>query len=143
MHTEHLNNVRVSYVFTGWLVSVAVACLLVFILIATGQVDAEANTGGNWIAGAMALGFLAGGAMVGYMVALAPILHGILIALTSLVVWAVVNAVVAAFFPSFHWTTLSGDLAVVVMLVQVASAVVGARLGHRFAEQPASLQSHS
>jgi hypothetical protein len=133
MHSEHLNNVRASYVGWGWLVAIASASLFVLVFIALGVLDIESSTGGRWIAIAVTLGFFAGGAFVGFMVALAPILHGILIGLTSLVVWALVNGIVSAFFPEFTWNTLNGPLTVNVILVQMVGAVLGARLGYRYA----------
>ena len=133
MHSEHLNNVRPSFVGWGWLASIAMASLFVLVFVAMGVLDTESTTGGRWIAIAVTLGFFAGGAFVGFMVALAPILHGILIGLTSLVVWALVNGIVSAFFPEFTWNTLNGQLTVNVILVQMVGAILGARLGYRYA----------
>ena len=131
MHTEHLNNIRGGQLFIGWFIAVAAASLLIFVFIAMGLLDAEGNTGGNWIAVAMAIGFAVGGAYVGLMVGLAPILHGVLLGLLSIVVWALVNALVSLLSPSFQWTTLTGPLTLNVILIQIISAVVGARFGYR------------
>lgn len=131
MHTEHLNNVRIGQLFIGWFIAVSTASLLIFVLIATGLLDAEANTGGNWIAAAMAIGFAVGGAYVGLMIAVAPIIHGILLGIVSLVVWALLNAAVSALSPDFQWTALTGPLTLNVILVQIVSAVLGARFGYR------------
>ncbi|HSL69139.1 MAG TPA: hypothetical protein VK864_02810 [Longimicrobiales bacterium] len=131
MHTEHLNNVRLGYVLGGWAISIAATSLFVFVLIATG-LQAEGGDG-RWIALAVALGFAAGGLFVGFMTALAPILHGIMIGLTSLVAWAIVNVLSSIFFPDFMWTALNAQWTVAVILVQIVSAVLGARFGYRYA----------
>jgi hypothetical protein len=133
MHTEHLNNLRIAQLLIGWFIAVATTSLLIFVLIATGLLDAENNSGGNWIAAAFAIGFYAGGVYVGYFTGLAPILHGIAIGLMSLLVWVVINAIVSMLWPDFGWTALSGPVTLNVILVQVIGAVLGARLGYRYA----------
>ena len=137
MHTEHLNNIRVGQLLLGWAIAAGATSLLILALIASGLLDVEANTGGNWIAAAVAMGFYIGGAYVGYMVGLAPMLHGVLLGLVSLVVWVIINAVVSMLFPDFTWTALSGPLTLNVILVQVIGAVLGARFGYRYAVAPA------
>lgn len=132
MHTEHLNNVRIGQVFLGWFIAFAVTSLLVFVLIATNLLDPATNVGSNWIALAVAVGFAAGGFYVGLIVALAPILHGMLIGMATLVIWAVVNVVVTSFFPDFD-LSLTGELTVAVILVQTVAAIIGARFGYRYA----------
>jgi hypothetical protein len=132
MHTEHLHNVRIGYVLSGWLIAIAATSLFLIALIGLGLLDPEAP-GSGWITLAVALGFAAGGTFVGFLTGLAPILHGILIALTSLLAWALVNAVVSMFFPDFRWTELSAPLTVNIMIVQIMCAILGTRFGYRFA----------
>jgi hypothetical protein len=132
MHTEHLNNVRLGYVMTGWLIAIGFTSLFIFILIATG-IQSGMSSDGRWIATAVAVGFALGGTFVGFMTALAPILHGIMIGLTSLVFWAILNVLSSFLFPDFAYTSLSGQWAVAVMLVQIVAAILGARFGYRFA----------
>ena len=132
MHSEHLHNVRIAYVVTGWLIAVAVASLLIFVFISLNLLDPDGSGSGRWITLSVALGFLVGGVVVGFQTALAPILHGILMGLTSLVAWAVVNAVVSAFFPDMPWTSLNAQLTINILLVQILCAIVGTRFGYRF-----------
>lgn len=132
MHSEHLNNVRPGWVGIGWALSIGATSLVLIVLVALGVLDPESTAGGRWIAIAVFIGFFIGGAITGFMVALAPILHGVLIGLTSLVAWALINGVVNLFFPNFTWTALNGPLTVNVILVQVIGAVLGARFGYRF-----------
>ncbi len=132
MHTEHLNNVRIGFVMTGWLVAIGATSLFVFILIATG-IQSSMSSDGRFIAAAVALGFAIGGAFVGFMTSLAPILHGIMIGLMSLLVWAIFNVVASFLFPDFVYTVLSAQWTIAVILVQIVSAILGARFGYRWA----------
>ena len=132
MHTEHLNNVRLGYVLTGWAIAICTTSLFVFILIATG-IQSSMSSDGRYIAAAVALGFAVGGAFVGFMTSLAPILHGIMIGLTSIVVWALFNVVTSLVAPQLVWTTLTAQWTIAVVLVQIVAAVLGARFGYRFA----------
>ena len=132
MHTEHLNNVRLGYVLTGWAIAICATSLFVFILIATG-IQSSMSSDGRYIAAAVALGFAVGGAFVGFMTSLAPILHGMMIGLTSIVVWALFNVVTSMVAPDLVWTTLTAQWTIAVVLVQIVAAVLGARFGYRFA----------
>jgi hypothetical protein len=134
MHTEHLQNVRTTRVFTGWLVAIAVTSLLALAFAGTGVLGSDATsmtTVGSLIA--VIVGFWAGGFFAGFRAIEAPILHGVGIGLTSLVVWAVLNIVVAVAFRGIGWTGLTPALAVGLMLAQIAAAVVGALLGYNVA----------
>src|SRR5262245_12573329 len=91
------------------------------------------SSDGRWIAAAVALGFAIGGAFVGFMTSLAPILHGIMMGLTSILVWAIVNVVTSFIAPDFVWTALTGQWTVAVILVQIVAAILGARFGYRYA----------
>lgn len=135
MHTEHLQNVRPARVGAGWLVAVAVTSLILLTFAAAGLIDAEGATGGTLRSlAATAAGFLVGGWFTGARTVEAPILHGAAIGLTSLVGWFVVNAVVSLLFPSvLVWVALTPSLTVLVLLVQMAAAVVGALLGYNMA----------
>jgi hypothetical protein len=132
MHTEHLHNVRIGYVLAGWLIAIAATSLFLIAFIGIGVLNPEAP-GSAWITLAVAMGFGAGGTFVGFLTGLAPILHGILIALTSLVAWALVNAVVSMFFPDFPWTQLSAPLTINLIIIEIVCAVLGTRFGYRYA----------
>lgn len=133
MHTEHLHNVRPGFVGIGWFIAIAVTSLLLFVLMATGLLLPEQPGSGRWVTLAVAIGFVAGGVFVGYMTSLAPILHGLLIGLTTMIIWAVLNAVVSTFVPGFGWTQLDATLAINLMLIQIVCAIIGTRFGYRFA----------
>lgn len=129
MHTEHLQNVHPVRVLAGWLVSVAVTAVVVFVLIAGGMMGVEPGHDAAWAVGSVALGFLVGGWFTGYRTVEAPILHGIAMGVTSLVVWVLVNLVVALGFGWSEWTGLSPNATIVVLLVLMAAAVAGCVFG--------------
>ena len=131
MHTEHLQNVRPSWVFFGWFVSVAVVSLIVLTLLALRILSADATAGeAAWGVLAIAAGFLAGGWLTGARVGAAPILHGIAMGLVSLLVWFVANLL---FGEALGATTWDGNPAYYagMLLLQMAAAGVGAWVGSR------------
>ena len=131
MHTEHLQNVHPVRVLGGWLVSAAVTSAAVFGLIVVGVMDGmggpEDTIGAVAAVGA---GFLVGGLFTGYRTVEAPILHGIALGITSLVVWAGLNLVVVA-TGGAGWTGLDTTAALAVLLTQIVAAVLGCWLGTR------------
>ena len=137
MHTEHLQNVRPVRIMTGWLVAVAVTSITVFGLIMLGLMEGEGPRDTAWAVLAVAAGFLVGGWFTGMRTVEAPILHGIALGLTSMVVWAVVN-VVAIPFGMDEWTGLTPSSTVAILLVQIAAAVAGCGWGTAAARRRAS-----
>jgi uncharacterized membrane protein (DUF441 family) len=131
MHTEHLQNVRPSWVFFGWFVSVSVMSLIVLALIALRLLSPDATSEGlGWGVAAIAAGFLTGGWLTGARVRAAPILHGVAIGMVSLLVWYAVNVLFGAWLGATTWegspAFYSGML-----ILQMAAAAVGARFGVR------------
>jgi len=131
MHTEHLQNVRWRVVVVAWLIAVAVASLLIIVVVGLNLVDPDSATGTRIAIAAIALGFFAGGLFAGIRASSAPMLHGIVIGLLSLVVWFVLNVITAVVFPNFGWQALTPNLAVGLVLVMIVAAVLGARSGYR------------
>ncbi len=131
MHTEHLQNVRPSWVFFGWFVSVAVVSLIVLALIALRLLSPDA-TGGDlgWGVAAIAAGFLVGGWLTGARVGTAPILHGIGIGLVSLVLWFAANLVLGEALGATTWDG-SPSLYAGILILQMGAAATGARVGSR------------
>lgn len=133
IRSEHLENVRPGWVVAGWLVSAAITSLVVIVLASLGLVTgSEEEDGGLWSVIAIALGFGVGGAFTGYRALLAPILHGVAIGLTSLVVWALLNLLVTPTRLT-EWQALTLRLTAALLIVQTAAAVAGAWIGHRIA----------
>lgn len=134
MHTEHLQNVTFGRVVGAWLVAVAVSSLVALALIGTGVLSADADAADIWWStAAVVIGFFAGGFFAGFRAIEAPILHAAGIGLMSLAVWFVLNAVVALFYESLGWASLTPQLAVGLLFVQLAAAIVGSLLGYNIA----------
>ncbi len=130
MHTEHLQNVHPVRVLGGWLVAVAATSVVVFGFIVLGFMDGsggQADTVGAVVA--VGIGFLVGGLFTGYRTVEAPILHGVGLGITSLVIWAVLNLLVAATLGSGEWSGLGTTAALAVLLTQIIAAVIGCWLG--------------
>lgn len=134
MHTEHLQNVRPSWVAFGWFIGAAVTSLVLFALIAVGIIDGSGSDGGGfWVLLALFLGFAAAGYFVGVRTGAAPILHSVGIGLFSIVVWFLANLLAGELLDTSTWTSLSPAFAAGVVLLQIVSAAVGARIGSRAA----------
>ena len=130
MHTEHLQNVHPVRILAGWLVAVAATAVVVFGFIVLGLMGEEAGPDAVWAVLAVAAGFLVGGWFTGMRTLEAPILHGIALGLTSLLVWVVLNVVVLAVGLG-EWSGLSATATLVVVLTQIAAAVAGCWIGSR------------
>ncbi|HEX8691942.1 MAG TPA: hypothetical protein VF746_05965 [Longimicrobium sp.] len=131
MHTEHLQNVRPSWVAFGWFLGAAVTSALLIALIAVGLVDRTGDGGGPWVLLAMFLGFAAGGYFVGARVGAAPILHAVGIGLFSIVVWFLANLLFGETFDAETWNSLSPAFTAGLLLLQMVAAALGARVGSR------------
>lgn len=131
MHTEHLQNVRLGLVALAWLMAVALASLLMIALLGLNLVEPDSPMGTRVAIGAVALGFFAGGLFAGLRSGTAPMLHGVMIGLMSLVVWFLLNVVTAVLFKDFGWQALTPNLAIALILVQIVAAILGARSGYR------------
>lgn len=131
MHTEHLQNVHPVRIVAGWLVSAAVTSVAVFGFIVLGLMGEEAARDATWAVLAVGVGFLVGGWFTGTRTVEAPILHGIALGLTTLVMWAGLNLVAVVGWGSEGWSGLGTTAALVVLLTQVVTAVTGCWIGTR------------
>lgn len=134
MHTEHLNNVRAGWVFFGWFVALSVASSIALVLAAAGVLTAAPLMEALSIALAVAVGWAAGGFLVGYQVAAAPILHGVLMAVTSFVAWFALSLAVGGLTgDQSAWALIGTRSAALALLVQLAAGVLGCWGGYRAA----------
>lgn len=133
LHTERLDQLSPLWVAAGWLVAAAATSLVALVLAALGLADTgpDGGAGAGEIV-AVAIGFWIGGLFTGFRALRAPILHGIAIGVTSLVVWVVVN-LFALVIPTLRWEGLTPLLTSALILVQMTTAVAGAWVGHRIA----------
>lgn len=134
MHTEHLNNVRFGWLFFGWFIALSVASSVVLVSTAAGLLTASAVMEALVVGGAVALGWAAGGYLVGYQVAAAPILHGVGMAVLSFVAWFLLNLLVGGLTGDTGvWTLVGTRSAALALLVQLVTAVAGCWAGYRAA----------
>jgi hypothetical protein len=127
MHSEHLENVRPSWVAFGWFVGVAVMSLLLIALISVGIIPRGGEIGLGWVLLTVGVGFLAGGYLTGMRTRAAPILHAVGIGLFSVVFWFVANLIAGATLQAAEWKVPAASAAGAV-LFQIIAAALGARL---------------
>jgi hypothetical protein len=132
MHTEHLQNVSVGRVLLGWAVAAAITSFVLLMLAAFHALPFGGD-GGWWNVVAAGVGFFGGGFFAGFRAMQAPILHGVAIALMTLVVWVIVNVAVFGVSGQENWAGLNATLTAVIMLVMIVASVVGALLGYNLA----------
>ncbi len=130
MHSEHLENVRPSWVAFGWFIGVAVMSAILFGLIALGVVPRSGEIGLGWVLLSVFVGFLAGGYLTGVRVRAAPILHAVGIGLFSVAVWFVANLVAGETLNASEWQVAPASAAGAV-LFQVIAAAIGAHIATR------------
>ncbi len=131
MHSEHLQNVSPGRVVTGWLVAIAVTSFVAFGFVLVGLLGDTSPHDTAWAITAAAIGFLVGGWFAGYGALEAPILHGVAIGLTTLVVWVVLNLIMVIGFRGVEWEGLTASTTAAVILTQIAAAVAGCWMGAR------------
>jgi hypothetical protein len=130
MHTEHLENVRPSWVAFGWFIGVAVMSAILLVLAAVGIVPRSGEIGLGWVLMAVFVGFLAGGYLTGMRVRAAPILHAVGIGLFTVVVWFVANLIAGETLDAADWSVAPASSAGAV-LFQIVAAAIGAHLATR------------
>ena len=134
MHTEHLQNVRVTRVVAGWLVAIAVTSLAALAAIGIAMLWSDSTELSGFASVlAVIVGFWVGGFFAGFRALQAPILHGIGIGITSIVAWAVLNAIVTLAAPGVRWEELTPARTAAAMLAQIVAAVIGALMGYNVA----------
>lgn len=136
MHSEHLSNVRPSWVAFGWFIAAALASAVFFGLIALGLVGPDGEDGTGWMMLAGAIGFFGGGYAAGARAGAAPILHGVGIGLFSLLVWAAANALLGVPARATTWSAAGYRFAGLFVILQIVVAASGARFGARASRRP-------
>lgn len=135
MHTEHLQNVKPSWVLFGWFVSVAVVSLIALVLAAVGIVDPEGSAFGIWGVLVLGIGFFIGGLVTGARVGAAPILHGVAMGIVSLLVWFFANLAFGETLNAETWGEGSAAFYAGSLILQMAAAALGARWASRHQRQ--------
>lgn len=134
MHSEHLRNVRLSWVAFGWFVGFCVASSFILVLTALGIVGRSPVADAVGVSASVAVGWAAGGFLTGFKTAAAPILNGAAMALFTFVAWFVVNLVLGGLTTGTQaWEGLTVRTVALALLVQGAAAILGCWLGYRYA----------
>lgn len=131
MHTEHLQNLKPSWVLFGWFVSVAVVSLLALVLAAVGQADPDGSSMVLWGVITIGVGFFVGGVVTGARVGAAPILHGVSMGIVSLLVWFFANLAFGETLDAETWGEGSPAFYAGSLILQMVAAALGARFGSR------------
>ena len=127
-----IRDLHPGWVAFGWFVA---ACFTGALLLAFSVIGVLAPGTGSETLGvslALILGFFWGGFFIATRAPFAPALHGVGIALFSLVVWVALNLLFGEATGVTAWDELSFSDSVVLLLLQVAGAVLGARVGARW-----------
>lgn len=134
MHTEHLTNVRFSWVAFGWFVGFSVASSVLLVLVGAGLVGGTLTGEAVGVGIAAGIGWAVGGFITGFKTAAAPILHGAAMALFTFVAWFGINLVLAAFTTGIAaWEAFPPEIAAPALLVQGLAAIAGCWAGYRYA----------
>jgi hypothetical protein len=131
-----LTGLRLSWVAFGWFIAAALTALVLLALAAAGLIDTAAfAVDESWVGLALALGFGTAGFFVGTRVVAAPMRHGVGIGLFSLVVWLLANLALGEPTDQTAWSVLGLGTVAGLLVLQTAAAVVGARMGVRWARR--------
>ncbi len=127
MHSEHLTNLHVGWVVGGWFLAAVITGAAYMALVGTGL----APVGDSAVLGfvpAMAIGFFAGGWVVGMRWCDAPILHGAAITFFSVLVWFAGSLALPG---SMEVLEAPAPEALGLILLQLAASVAGGWTGRR------------
>lgn len=124
MHSEHLTNLHPGWVVGGWLIAAAVTAAAYLALVGVGLLPREPDAVVA-VALALAVGFFAGGLVVGLRWMEAPILHAVALTLLSMAVWFAGGLALAGDAPLED----SGTTVLGLVLLQLVAAAVGGWTG--------------
>jgi hypothetical protein len=129
MNTEHLQNVKPTWVMFGWFIGAAVFSLVLMGMMLLRLVDAETATSA-WVLLALFLGYVAGGFVIGMRTGAAPILHAAGVGLFSLVFWLIAN-LLASGLDAATWRNTAPEWVVGGILLQMVASGTGHHLASR------------
>lgn len=134
MHSEHLRNVRFSWVAFGWFIGLAVASGVLLLLAGLRLLDRSVTGDALGVAFAAAVGWAVGGFMTGFKAAAAPVLHGAAMAGFTFVAWFVLNLTFGGITTGAEaWEHLTMRTAALALLIQGVAAIGGCWAGYRYA----------
>jgi hypothetical protein len=135
MHTEHLQNLKPTWVVFGWFIGAAVFSLVLMAMIQIGLVAPDTATS-VWVLLAIFLGYLGGGFVIGMRTRAAPILHSAAVGLFSLLFWLIANLLASGLGAS-TWRNTAPEWVVGGILLQMLATWVGAHLASAEARREA------
>lgn len=127
-----IRDVHPGWVVFGWFAAASLTAAILLVLTVLGVVRPGGDSETLGVSIALLLGFFWGGFFVASRAPFAPALHGAGIAVFSLVVWVALNLLFADATGLTAWDRLSFRDSAVLLLLQVAGAVLGARAGARW-----------
>ena len=127
-----IRDVHPLWVVLGWFLAAALTAAVLLALTAIGVVSPEGDRETLGVSLSLLLGFFWAGFIIATRAPYAPALHGAAIALFSLVVWVALNLLFADATGLTAWDRLSFRDSLVLLFLQVAGAVLGARAGARW-----------
>ena len=136
---ESFRSLRWDWLGFGWFLSVALTSFILLTMTAAGLVAwDDAPTEGLWMSIALVAGFFVVGFFVGTRVVAAPVLHAIGMGLLSLIVWLALNLLFCEPLGATTWGSVEPVRLVGLLILQIAAAAVGTRMGVRWMRKPAS-----
>lgn len=128
-----MRNLRLGWIALAWLVAISITSLLVLGLAALGIAVATPEEQSTGVALAVALAFLIAGFLLGLKLGTAPIIHGLAMGLLSIVAWFFINLLLGEPTGATTWRSMEFDTFLGILGLQMAAAVVGARIAVRMA----------
>ena len=127
-----IRDLHPGWVAFGWFVAACFTGVLLLAFTVVGLIEPGTRSETLGVLLALVLGFFWGGFLMATRVPLAPVLHGVGMAIFSLLVWVALNLLFNDATGVSEWDALTFSDSVVLLLLQVAGAVVGARVGARW-----------
>ena len=127
-----MRRLHIGWVAIGWLLAISITSVLVLALSAIGIVGGVPEDESTGIGLAVAVGFMIAGFIVGLKLGAAPILHGVAMGLFSIVAWFLTNLLLGEPIGATTWRSMDFGTFLGILVLQIAAAVVGARIAVRW-----------
>lgn len=129
--SESFRSLRWDWIAFGWFMAVALASVILLAFNAFGMLDGDPGEESFSVAVSLTLGFLVMGFFLGTRVLAAPVLHGVTMALISVIAWLAANFLAGAIVGRITWWPIDPTTILALFLLQAIAAVLGTRIGVR------------